>query len=636
MIGNRNSAGLPMSIRPIIAVFIAFPLAASCLAGSLSTLAQGNIKSSKTEVDELYAEAWRLRQHNQLVKALQHLESAIALAPERPELHTTKARWFLQLGRARDAHQEMVKIIRIFPKNAEAHAAMADVLFQLKRPAHALREAEQAVALSPNCVQYRDLKCGFLYHLRRLDAALAESEKALLLDPKYAHIYNNRAYILVLMNRHEEALAAISKAIELDPQVDYLAYRALILVNLERPAEAEKEILVALKSAPGDLTKIQTLIMSLTKQKKLAEAKAIALRLLSDKSKRPTDDFICWMAHDQVSAGGWTEAIQILDYAIRTSQSKNTDMLVCRIGVYCCSGNSANALKDTRIFLEKSSDPINDSLKILGTMKTYSVTTVANSQCLSEVARILLQRHLANSSEQAKITKIVRTLGLEQDQILTGLCDNCAREKQAFQLLNEIASIQQRRPLSKGLYYAFARMQIRSANITQAFVCVREGLKHYPKSISLLELCASLNTALGRKQEAQGDVEKIQHEGRDSYTTHIATKQSNSLVTQLSAFINDDAEAVHEVVQRAMTAQRERLLSAKDVQTRSDSLLQLAELEIAEKRYSDALKHIDESVKLTGKSAMSCEVSSWALEGLGRRKEASEARSQAVILYHQR
>lgn len=624
-----------MWIRRVTAVLIALPLAACCLATSVSALPQGNIKSGKTEADELYAEASRLRRDDQIVKALQKLESAIALTPDNPDLYTNKARWLLQLGRARDAQRVMVKILRTYPKNAEAHAAMADVLFQLNRPVHALGEAEQAIALSPNCVQYHDLACGFLYHLRRLDAALAENERALLIDPRAAHVYNTRAYILVLMNRQEEALAAISKAIELDPQVEYRAYRAFILASLGRAAEGEKEILSVLRSTPGDIIKFQTLIISLTKQKKLAEAKAVALRLISDKSRRPNDDFICWMAHDQVIAGGRTEAIEILDYAIRTSQSKHRDLLMCRIGALCSAGDSTRALRDTHVYLEKSHDPVIDSLKLLGTLKTYTPTTVAHSQCLSEIALILLGRHPAKDSEQAKITKLVRTLGAEQDEILTGLCNCCEREKQAFQLLSEIASIQQKRRLSEGLYYAFSRLQIRSANLTQAFVCVREGLKYYPKSIGLLELRASLNTALGRKQAAKGDVEKIQHEGRDFYTTHIAAKQSNSLVTQLSAFINDDSQAVEEVLQRAINDQREKLLSSKDARTKSRSLLGLAELEIANKKYNDALKHIDESVKLTGKSALSCEESSWALEGLGRHKEASEARAQAVNLYHQ-
>lgn len=625
-----------MSIRRISAVLIAFPLAASNFAGSLPSLAQGNIKSSKITADVLCAEASRLNQANDPLQALRKLEAAISLAPQRPDLQVIKARLLLQQQKAHEAEQVLRKTIKMNPNYAEAHAAMADVLWTLKQPGHSVREADQAVALNPKCVQYRDLKCGFLFALQSLEAALAESDKALELDPKYAHIHNTRSRILAAMNRPKEALAEISKAIELDPsQADYHDYRANLLLAEDRPADAEKEARIAVKLAPGNRLRKNTLLRSLSAQKKWTEAKSLALKLISAKADRPNNEFISWSARDLLAAGAGAEAVQILDYAIQTSRKDSSDLLVCRIGIFCGSGNGTNAVRDTRIYMERSRDPDKDSMSILNSLRASLPVTVAHSQCLSEIVRLLLRRRVLNEAEHVKISRLVRALTLEQDTLLTGLCNNCSGEKQAFQLLSEIASLERRRPLSQPLYYALARLLIRSANLTQAYSCVAHGLKYYPKSISLLELRASLNTALGRKQEAQGDVEKIKREGRDYYTTHLAAKQSNSLVTQLSAFINDDAQAVHEVLQRALNDQREKLLSSKDAQTKSRSLLGLAQLEIADKKYLDALEHIEEAVKLTGKSALSCEVSSWALEGLGRHKEASEARSQAVLLYHQ-
>ncbi len=114
----------------------------------------------------------------------------------------------------------------------------------------ALTHINQALSIDPKNATFWYKKADILTSLEEDEEALPCAEKALQLDPKLGAAWTVKANALCNMGKGAEALVAINKALSItnDP-ANHLA-KASILLNLQKPEAAEKELDDLVKLAP--------------------------------------------------------------------------------------------------------------------------------------------------------------------------------------------------------------------------------------------------------------------------------------------------------------------------------------------------------------------------------------------------
>jgi Flp pilus assembly protein TadD len=541
------------------------------------------------------------------------------------------------LGRLEEASGAISKALKLNPNDANAHNHKAMLLFRLKRVPDALRESQCAIALDPRNVQYRDMRVGFLLAHRELQAALEEASYALAIEPNNAHLHSDVAHILFQAGKIKEALPEISKAIELEPAADYYMLRARLLLQSQKPAEAETDMTKAFKIQPDFQDCQSILLTSLCAQRKFESARDFLLSLLPGNKVQITDKLLCQYVEFLSNAGGQREALEVVNREIEAKATVGSpEIYAVRIGLYSALDDQLKVKKAVADYLEHSPDPVRDSQAIQANILSYRPYTMAHNMAMQETERLLEQASKSKrfgEAEQKKIDAAILKLNSGYDEVLAGLCDTCTREGDAFKLVTIIGDIKSKRPFSERLYCSLAQLQIRSANLSEAIACVSDGLKVYPNSVKLLEQRANLLSAMGRRQEARLGVKQVQRRGELSFTEESTRLQGRNMVAQFASVMNDDEQAAREVLEPALKKQREKLLVASNPKERSLLLLELAELEIVGKNYAEALKQAQESIKLDGSNPRAYELSSWALEGLEKPTEAGQARRMARTLF---
>lgn len=594
-------------------------------------------KSSKVESERLFEKAGALMGVHRTDEALRTLDAAIRLNPRRCYLYSSKANWLINLDRLAEARRAVATALRLDANDADTHAANALLLLRLKRFPEAVRESRRAIALNPREVSFRDTKVACLIAQGDLKGAFKEVSEALAMAPKNAHLHSDKAHILLRASLVKEALEEISKAIELDPIQEYFVLRSRILLDLKRPLDAEMDITRALRIGPNSEECQKIRLRCLCDQKKFPSAASCLIKLLSNNKEHIDDKFICSYVRQLSTSGGKAEALEVINRAIEEKGvTRSPELNAARIGLYCSLGDDLKVKEGVAACLEKSHDPARDGQLIQSTILSYRPWTILHSMALEEVEHVLesfsRSKHLSET-EQRKIDAFIPKLNASQDNLLAFLCTNCTSEGEAFSLVTITGGIKRQRHLSEGLYDALTQLQIRSANLSEALAWVSDGLKIYPNSVKLLELRANLHATLGRKQQVQMDVEQVQRRGQASFTEEIVRENSRNIVAQFSSILNDDEQAARQALEPALKRQREKLLAATTLRERAADLLALAELEIVGKNYVEALKQTQESIKLDGNNARAYELSSWALQGLNKYPEASEARRMALKLF---
>jgi Flp pilus assembly protein TadD len=633
-----NNHGM-RSISPILAVFCASLLVISIGFGNPS-FAQGKVKSSKTEYEILSEKAEALMAAHQPDEALRTIEAAINLDPKGTKLHATKAVWLTELKRTGEASREVATALKLHPSDPNAHAAYGFLLFTLKRFREAAKETQRAIELNPSRVDYHDFKTAYLLSGRDFPAALKEVSIGLSMAPKNAHLHNDKARVLWAMNRPKEALEEISTAVEINPTSEYLILKGQLLSALGRLTEAEEELSKAVKIDPNSDECRNLLLVNLCDQRKFASAESYLVNWLVNNKEHTNDQFICHGANLILTRGGIVEAREVIFRAAEVRGAEiGAQLSAAKIAADCSIGDDLAARKGILDRLEKSRDPVKEAQLISSSILSYKPYSISHDRALVEIIDVLESFNGSKRSIETNgrsIESIIRELNKSRDRVLTDACSNCSKEEEAFQLVADIGEIKRKRPLSESLYAALAKLQIQSSNLSQALACVSDGVKVYPQSLVLLNLRANLFAALGRKEQARVDLEQIQRQGRADLMPYALHADGRSVLSQFSSVMNDDEQAARQVLQPALKNQQQKLASASTPRGRAVALLELAELEIVEKNYGEALRESEESIKLVGGSARAYEVSSWALQGLKRYSEAREARRKALALFCKR
>ena len=190
-----------------------------------------NARPINPEAHEAYLRGrflWNQRTEDQLHKAKQYFEEAIAKEPDYAPAYSGLADtyFYLSYGWGHIPPKEGMplataaarKAIELDPSAAEGHASLGAVkmLYDWNFPG-AEQEFKRAIALNPNYEVGHHGYSVLLGAERRYEESVSEGRKAVEVDPLSVPANNILSSMLAAANRWDEAFAQDEKALELDP-----------------------------------------------------------------------------------------------------------------------------------------------------------------------------------------------------------------------------------------------------------------------------------------------------------------------------------------------------------------------------------------------------------------------------------
>ena len=195
---------------------------------------QGHVNSSNPEANDAFFQGrayYQLLTPNDLVKAILHLENAIALDPEFERAHETLAAayWEIYLNNWADV----------------TGISYDEALEKTNR--HLKQAMKNPTPLALRILSRQHIIFG------NWDDAMVEAERAIALDPNNPDGYLAMGRLLVRQGRAGKGLEMIKTAMRLDPQTDYLHDLGNALYHMERYDEAATVYQRATKRNPDSL-----------------------------------------------------------------------------------------------------------------------------------------------------------------------------------------------------------------------------------------------------------------------------------------------------------------------------------------------------------------------------------------------
>ena len=204
--------------------------------------------------------------------ARRHLEHA----PENPSAWNALGVALQAQKRAEEALAAFDRLLEMMPEEATAHNNRATALKTLGRFEEALAAARRACDLDPAYPEARNTLGNVLSALERLDEALAAYEEALRLRPDFVEAAANAILALSDLERAAEGLERLKTVQARHGALPLLAkVEGVLLVRLERFAEAEAPLRRALAAYPDDAEVLSFLGISLHQQGYEGEAEEL-------------------------------------------------------------------------------------------------------------------------------------------------------------------------------------------------------------------------------------------------------------------------------------------------------------------------------------------------------------------------
>ncbi len=248
---------------------------AAALQATLTPTARERIERIPTENLEaleayfLGRQSMTTRRVEDLRRAADHLEEAVALDPGFALAHANLADTYLLLGGyfGMDMNESIAlsataaeRALAIDPGLGAAHASVAKRLSQEGDSEAADASFRRAIELSPNYAPayqwYGELLRGFE---GRIDEALEMSRRAMELDPKSAIIVLDHGEVLERAGRPDEALHYYRQSVEIEPMLE-TGHRAIGRVLATRLGQMDDALAVyekLIRSNPGDTNTVR-------------------------------------------------------------------------------------------------------------------------------------------------------------------------------------------------------------------------------------------------------------------------------------------------------------------------------------------------------------------------------------------
>jgi tetratricopeptide (TPR) repeat protein len=189
-----------------------------------------------------------------LPEAEQHLRRAVELDPSAPEPHYNLGVVLARSGRPQEAMAAYREVLRLEPAHGASRRNLGDLLMETGRPTEALAEFESAIRAQPRVGEFHFSAGNACAALGRFEAAATYYREAVRLQPAYAEAHNNLGNTLLELDRLPEAMEEFETAIRHRP--DYFDPRRtlalLLLLHLNRPAEARTHLEILARARPGD------------------------------------------------------------------------------------------------------------------------------------------------------------------------------------------------------------------------------------------------------------------------------------------------------------------------------------------------------------------------------------------------
>lgn len=214
--------------------------------------AQAAARLSPADPDVLLGLGEILARQGKAEKALQAYDQALAHG-NRLIITLARSRLLVQMGRAREAAQDLKHLLEAHPESDVAWAALAAACAAAHHPDEALQAAGRAVRLAPRKVCHRLLLSRLCRDSGQLDRALKEVKEAQALQPTDATVWLELGLVYAARQEPHQALEAFQQAISLDPSLAAPHFQAgLVYKQLKAYSHASRMFRRAVELDPKD------------------------------------------------------------------------------------------------------------------------------------------------------------------------------------------------------------------------------------------------------------------------------------------------------------------------------------------------------------------------------------------------
>ena len=172
------------------------------------------------------------------VKAMSHLERAVALEPERASTHLMLGQLYLENGEALRAVESLKEAVQLDPTQPKAWLAMAQAQYSSGDFEQAAMSADHAIEADADLPDALLLRGRISLQTNNPRGALSRAQAILRSDPTNADAIYLLSQALEALSRPTEALLALEKALALSPNPQSMQIERVHLVRRSKGLEA--------------------------------------------------------------------------------------------------------------------------------------------------------------------------------------------------------------------------------------------------------------------------------------------------------------------------------------------------------------------------------------------------------------
>jgi predicted O-linked N-acetylglucosamine transferase (SPINDLY family) len=174
--------------------------------------------ATQGDVASLHDMARRAMARNDAQEALNHLQAALAIAPQAPDLWCSLGAAHRQTGAFADARQAYENALALKPDYPEVLSNLGEWHIACGEPREALQWLDQALQCAPGFFQARINKTAALFELGRFEQARDVAEQIALDEPNSAEACLNLGNVLVHTGKAKQGIKQYKRALELQPR----------------------------------------------------------------------------------------------------------------------------------------------------------------------------------------------------------------------------------------------------------------------------------------------------------------------------------------------------------------------------------------------------------------------------------
>lgn len=414
-------------------------------------------------------------------EAVQELEKAIALAPERQEFYEALGAIHVAVGNAADAEATYLQGVEANPKSALAHLDLAQ-FYQLQgKYPQAEVEVRTAIRMEPTAIQARLLLIRFLDAAGRPGEAEKASTELKTIAPNEPEAYMALGLHYIAVGRKDQAATEFGQLARLKP-ADLIVKRQLLdlLVDSNRLPEARQLSEQLLQTDKDNMAANLAKGRILQAEDRHKEAMTVLEKAAA--APPPSAQALYYLGVSQAALGfsnqakgSYTKALSLQPQLLEAS------LALARLAT--ASGDNATALR-------LAGDMLNRNPNLPA---AYAIR-----------AQALLSQGAIKEAEVALQEALKRDPALTP--ALTVLLNLRVRQGRAQELVLPLTKLVENQPQSADLRHLLALAYFSVNNLPRSEENVRAALKLDPKTATSHSLLANIHLAKGATSEAKTEL----------------------------------------------------------------------------------------------------------------------------------